>query len=48
MIETSEHFCTVLLEKHGLALVPGEAFEAPGTVRISYAASMVIRIKHSV
>ena len=39
-ISTSEQFCTELLEKHRLALVPGEAFEAPATVRISYAASM--------
>jgi len=33
-------FTQFLLEKVGLALVPGSAFGAPGFVRISYAASM--------
>lgn len=31
--------CRRLLEKKGVALVPGSAFGAPGTVRISYATS---------
>ena len=33
-------FCKVLLQTHKLAIVPGSAFGAPGTVRISYATSM--------
>ena len=33
-------FCKTLLQKHKLAIVPGSAFGAPGTVRISYATSM--------
>jgi len=31
--------CATLLHERGLALVPGEAFHAPGYVRLSYAAS---------
>jgi aspartate/methionine/tyrosine aminotransferase len=33
-------FCKVLLQTHKLAIVPGSAFGAPGTVRMSYATSM--------
>lgn len=32
--------CLDLLQSHGLALVPGSSFGAPGTIRISYATSM--------
>lgn len=34
---TGEDFCKILLEKYKVALVPGEAFQAPMSVRISYA-----------
>jgi bifunctional aspartate aminotransferase and glutamate/aspartate-prephenate aminotransferase len=33
-------FCKTLLQRHQLAIVPGSAFGAPGTVRISYATSL--------
>lgn len=39
-IETSEDLCFYLLEEHHVALVPGDAFGAPGGLRISYAAAM--------
>jgi aspartate aminotransferase len=32
-------FATRLLEEHGVAVVPGAAFRAPGWIRLSYAAS---------
>ena len=35
--ETSSEFCTVLLEDAHVALVSGDAFGAPGCVRMSYA-----------
>jgi aspartate aminotransferase len=35
----SEQLCDYLLEKHGLAIVPGSAFGAAGSVRLSFAAS---------
>mmetsp|Transcript_20380 Transcript_20380/g.58178 ORF Transcript_20380/g.58178 Transcript_20380/m.58178 type:complete len:783 (+) Transcript_20380:159-2507(+) len=38
-IDSSESFCTAFLEECDVALVPGDDFEAPGTIRISYAAS---------
>lgn len=38
-IRTSSDLCVYLLEQ-GVALVPGEAFGAPGRLRISYATSM--------
>lgn len=41
-ISNDVDFAAFLLEKVGLALVPGSAFGAPGYVRISYAASMPI------
>ena len=37
---TSTDFAQALLDEARVALTPGEAFEAPGFVRISYAASM--------
>jgi aspartate aminotransferase len=38
-IKTSADFCAFALDKHYLALVPGEAFGADGCVRFSFAAS---------
>ena len=37
---TSAALCESLLERAHVALVPGEAFEAPGFVRLSYATSL--------
>lgn len=37
---TSGALCEYLLERAHVALVPGEAFEAPGYVRLSYATSL--------
>ncbi len=39
-IETSTDLCMYLLEKKGLAAVPGDAFGEPDGIRLSYAASM--------
>ena len=39
-IRTSAEFATRLLEEKRVALTPGEAFDAPGFLRISYATSM--------
>ena len=39
-IRTSEEFAQMLLEREHVVVVPGEAFDAPGYVRISYATSM--------
>jgi aspartate aminotransferase len=39
-IATSEHFAQALLEKEHVVVTPGEAFDAPGYLRISYATSM--------
>ena len=36
---SSMGFCTELLEKEGVAMVPGDAFGAPGHVRIAYTTS---------
>ncbi len=38
--KTSEEWCQALLKKESLAVVPGEAFLAPGYFRLSFAASM--------
>ena len=38
--KTSEQWCQELLKKEGVAVVPGEAFLAPGYFRLSFAASM--------
>ena len=37
---TSLEFAAALLEEARVAVTPGEAFDAPGTIRISYATSM--------
>jgi aspartate aminotransferase len=39
VIATTEQLCDWLLETHGLAIVPGSAFGAAGSVRLSFAAS---------
>ena len=39
LIETTDKLCDWLLEKHGVSIVPGTAFGAPGSVRLSFAAS---------
>lgn len=39
-IEGSTALCMYLLEKHGVAAVPGDAFGEPRGIRLSYAASM--------
>ena len=39
-MRTSVDFAKRLLEDSHVAVTPGEAFDAPGYVRISYAASM--------
>jgi aspartate aminotransferase len=39
-IRTSLDWADALLEEQRVAVTPGEAFDAPGTIRISYATSM--------
>jgi aspartate aminotransferase len=39
VIETPDQLCDWLLEKHGVSIVPGTAFGAAGSVRLSFAAS---------
>lgn len=39
-LRTSAALCDALLDEQHLVLTPGEAFDAPGFVRVSYAASM--------
>jgi len=39
-IKTSTDLCLYLLEEHGVAAVPGDAFGEPGGLRMSYASSM--------
>ncbi|HEX6983328.1 MAG TPA: pyridoxal phosphate-dependent aminotransferase [Balneolaceae bacterium] len=39
-IDTSTDLCLFLLENHGLAAVPGDAFGEPNGMRLSYASSM--------
>ncbi|TVQ67286.1 MAG: pyridoxal phosphate-dependent aminotransferase [Balneolaceae bacterium] len=39
-VETSTELALFLLEKHGVAVVPGDAFGEPAGIRLSYAASM--------
>jgi aspartate aminotransferase len=41
-VQTSEELTTFLLEKAHVALTPGEAFGAPGFLRISYATSLEV------
>ena len=38
-IENSERLCDFLLEQHGVSTVPGSAFGAEGSIRLSFAAS---------
>lgn len=40
IIATSTDLCMYLLENHGLAAVPGDAFGEPEGIRLSYASSM--------
>jgi aspartate aminotransferase len=37
--KSSEQLCDYLLEEHGVAVVPGSAFGAEGSIRLSFAAS---------
>lgn len=39
VVETTDQLCDWLLEKHGVSIVPGTAFGALGSVRLSFAAS---------
>ncbi len=39
VLDTAERLCDWLLEDHGVATVPGSAFGAPGSIRLSFAAS---------
>jgi len=39
-IDTSTDLCMYLIEQHGLAAVPGDAFGEPNGIRLSYASSM--------
>lgn len=39
-VETSTDLCMYLIEEHGLAAVPGDAFGEPEGIRLSYASSM--------
>ena len=39
-VDNSSDFCTALLENAHVALVTGDAFGAPGYVRLSFATSM--------
>lgn len=39
-VRTTTDFATELLRRHHVSLIPGEAFDAPGFVRLSYAASL--------
>jgi aspartate/methionine/tyrosine aminotransferase len=41
-LTTSDEFCDWLLEEHGVATVPGSAFGAPGSFRISFATSEAV------
>lgn len=40
VLQTSTDLCLYLLEQHGLATVPGDAFGEPNGIRLSYATSM--------
>ena len=39
VLDTSDRLCDWLLDEHGVATVPGSAFGAPGSIRLSFAAS---------
>jgi aspartate aminotransferase len=38
-VDTAEQLCDWLLERHGVATVPGTEFGAPGSIRLSFAAN---------
>jgi hypothetical protein len=40
--EGIEQFCRHLLDDHGVALIPGSAFGAPGHFRLSFAAAIPV------
>lgn len=40
LIDSSTDLCMYLIEEHGLATVPGDAFGEPNGIRLSYASSM--------
>jgi aspartate aminotransferase len=52
VIDTTDQLCDFLLEQHGVTVVPGTAFGAPKSIRLSFAASeadieeALERIKH--
>jgi aspartate aminotransferase len=39
LIDTADSLCDWLLDAHGVATVPGKAFGAPGSIRLSFACS---------
>ena len=39
LLDTTDQLCDWLLDAHGVATVPGSAFGAPGSIRLSFAAS---------
>ena len=39
VIDTTDQLCDYLLEQHGVTMVPGTAFGAPKSIRLSFAAS---------
>ncbi|MFN4142484.1 pyridoxal phosphate-dependent aminotransferase [Aestuariivirga sp.] len=39
LLDTADTLCDWLLEEHGVATVPGTAFGAPGSIRLSFACS---------
>ncbi len=39
VMDTTDRLCDWLLEEHGVATVPGGAFGAPGSIRLSFACS---------
>ena len=42
VVESSTDFCTALLEEAHVGLVTGDAFGAPGYVRLSFATNMEV------
>jgi aspartate aminotransferase len=44
-VSNATDFCTALLERAHVALVSGDAFGAPGYVRLSFAASMPLLVR---
>lgn len=39
LLDTTDRLCDWLVEEHGVATAPGSAFGAPGSIRLSFAAS---------